>query len=175
MEVTMRIPFALLLVLFCAPSVRAQAPDAARPAPAVEVTGGYTGFADEGIVGHAMLGTAARFHLTPRVSVGPELQYMIGEGEHRDLMLTGNLTFDFLSPRAGRRPRATPFVVVGGGMFRSSDRFQTGTYAHTEGGFTGGVGVRAWLSDRVYAATEFRVGWETHLRITGTLGVAMGR
>ena len=168
----MRFLVPVLLVLMTGSAAVAQT--AARPAPAVEFTGGYTGFADEGIIGHSMFGSGFRFHLSPRVSIGPELQYLIGEGSHRDLMLTGNVTFDFLAPEAGRR-RVTPFLVAGGGLFRSSDRFAGETYSHTEGGFTGGGGVRAWLNDRAYVASEFRIGWEAHFRVTGTVGIALSR
>ena len=37
---------------------------------ALEGGGGYTGFADDGIVGHTLVAAAARIYLMPRVSVG---------------------------------------------------------------------------------------------------------
>jgi hypothetical protein len=36
---------------------------------------------------------------------------------------------------------------------------------------TGGGGARVWLTDRVYALGEFRLGWEPHYRVTGGVGV----
>jgi hypothetical protein len=139
----------------------------------MEFTAGYAGFADDGTINHGVFGGAIRFHLSPRVSVGPELAYMIGPGDDRDLFFTGNLTFDVLAPRPARR--VTPFLVIGGGLFRHSDRFGPETYSSVEGAVTGGGGVRAWVSDRVYIASELRVGWELHYRLTGTVGVSLSR
>jgi Outer membrane protein beta-barrel domain len=169
MITTRSVPFAALVSLLLLPeAVAAQATDI-RPAPAVEFTGGYAGFADEGTIDHGMVAAAVRYHLTPRISVGPEIQYMIGPDSDRDLILTGNLTFDVLPP--GRK--VTPFLVAGGGLFRHSNDFGGRSFSATEGAFTGGGGVRAWVSDRVYVASEFRVGWELHYRISGTVGVAL--
>ena len=47
---------------------------------AIEGTGGYVGFADDGIVGHSLIGAAARWYVLPRISIGPEIQFMAGEG-----------------------------------------------------------------------------------------------
>lgn len=143
-----------------------------RPAPAVEFTAGWAGFADEGVVHHSVLGGAARFNLTPRIGIGPELVYMVGPGSDRDLILTGNLTFDFLAPSSPRP--ITPFVVVGGGLFRHSNDFFNGTYTSTEGAFTAGGGVRIALGERAYIAPEVRAGWETHIRLTVALGWRVG-
>jgi hypothetical protein len=100
---------------------------------------------------------------------------MIGPDSDRDLILTGNLVVDVLAPTADRPRRTTPYVVVGGGLFRHSDRFQSGTFTSTEGAFTAGVGVRGWTSDRVFLALDARLGWEPHLRVAGTVGIALGR
>jgi hypothetical protein len=139
----------------------------ARPAPAVELTGGYSLFVDDAPIHHGVLGGALRVHLLPRISVGPEVQYMIGPGDDRDLILTGNLTLDVLPPD---RP-VTPFFVVGGGLFHHSDRFGSSG----EGAFTAGTGVRAWLNRRVYVAGEARIGWELHLRTSATIGIALAK
>jgi opacity protein-like surface antigen len=143
-----------------------------RPAPAVEFAAGWAGFADEGVVHHSAWGGAARFNLTPRIGIGPELVYMVGPGSDRDLFLTGNLTFDVLAPSPSRA--VSPFVVVGGGLFRHSDRFVNETYSSTEGAFTAGGGLRIRLGDRAYIAPEARVGWETHIRLTVAVGVRLG-
>jgi hypothetical protein len=162
--------WALILGLlgFVPESLAAQSADP-RSAPAVEFTGGYAGFVDDATIDHGMLGTAVRFHVSPRVSIGPELQFMMGPDSDRDLLLTGNVTFDMLSP--GRR--ATPFFVVGGGLFNHRNNFGGRDFSSTEAAFTAGGGVRAWVSKRVYVASELRVGWELHYRVTGTLGVAL--
>lgn len=146
-----------------------------RPAPVVEASLGWAGFGDEGIVHHTLLGAGARYYVSRRVSIGPELQYMIGPGSDRDLVLTGNLVVDVLAPTADRPRRTTPYAVIGGGLFRHSDRFQSGTFSSTEGAFTAGIGVRGWTSDRVVLAVDARLGWEAHLRLAGSVGIAVGR
>ena len=145
-----------------------------RPAPAVEVLGGWAGFADEGLINHSVLGGAARVHLTPRVSVGPEVTYMVGPGTDSDTFLLGNVFFDFRAPRGGRPPAVTPFVVAGAGLFQHRMRFAAETFTHTSVGVAVGGGVRVSASDRVYIAPDVRLGGEDpHLRATLTVGVRL--
>jgi hypothetical protein len=151
----------------------APAPPSRRPAPVAEVSGGWAGFGDEGIVHHALGGLGARYYLTPRLSVGPELQYMVGPGDDTDLLGTLNLVVDVLAPRFGRPRRTTPYMVVGSGFFRHTGRFLTGTYSTYEGAYTAGVGVRTWASERVFLAADARLGWEPHIRIAATVGIAL--
>ena len=80
---------------------------------------------------------------------------------------------DILAPTADRPRRTTPFVVLGGGLFRHSQRFVTETVSSTEGAFTVGVGMRGWVSDRVFVAADARLGWEPHLRVAALVGVAL--
>jgi len=142
-----------------------------RPGPAVEFLVGYAGFVDDATIDHTIAGAAGRVYLTPRVAIGPEFVYMRGPGSDRDLFLTGNLTFDVLPPRDGRPRRVTPFLVAGGGFFQHSDRFGSSTFTSYEGAFTAGGGVRAWMTKRVYALADFRLGWELHARVNAGLGV----
>jgi hypothetical protein len=141
------------------------------PGPSVELHIGYAAFVDDSPVEHFVLGGSARIHLTPRLSVGPEVTYMRGPGDDRDLFLTGNLTFDFLPPRAGGPARrAVPYLVVGGGMMRHSNRFGSEEFTSSEGAFTGGMGVRFNVADRLYVAPEVRLGWELHTRLSVAVG-----
>jgi hypothetical protein len=156
---------AVLMTAF-APGVSAQD----RPTSAVEGLVGYAGFVDDATISHTVFGGAAKWYLLPRVSVGPELVYMIGPGDDRDLVVTGNVTFDFL---AGR-PAATPFLVAGGGLFRHTDRFNGRSFSSTEGSFTLGGGVRVALGERLYIAPEFRLGWEAHYRVSAAVGWRLG-
>jgi hypothetical protein len=146
-----------------------------RPAPVVEFLAGYAGFVDDATIDHAIIGTAARVHLTPRLSIGPELVYMRGPKSDRDLFLTGNMTFDVLSPRGGRPRRVNPFLVAGGGFFQHSDRFGPLDFTSYEGAFTAGGGVRGWITDQIYAFSDVRFGWELHARVNGGIGVALGQ
>jgi hypothetical protein len=135
---------------------------------AVEAGGGYAGFADDAIVGHSLVAAAARVYVLPRVSIGPEIQYMAGEGDHSDLMLTGNVTLDLIERGPGRP--AVPYLLVGGGLFQTRDTLNGETFTSGEGGFTAGGGVRIFVGDTFYIAPEFRGGWEPHFRISVTVG-----
>jgi hypothetical protein len=145
-----------------------------RPGPAMELTAGWVGFADDGIVSETLVGGAARFYVLPRISVGPEIGY-IGGDNHSHLMLTGNMTWDVLSPSNGRPRRATPFLVVGGGLFQTRTSFFNEDFTSSEGAFTAGGGVRALVGERVNIGLDVRVGWETHVRVNGLVGVQLGR
>jgi hypothetical protein len=135
---------------------------------AIEGTGGYVGFADDGIVGHSLIGAAARWYVLPRISIGPETQFMAGKGDHSDLMVTGNVTVDLIERRAGHR--AIPYLVVGGGLFQTRNTFRGDTFTSSEGGFTAGGGVRVFAGDTFYVAPEFRYGWEPHFRLSVSVG-----
>ncbi len=169
----MRSPALLsLALLLTAGNALAQSTDA-RPAPALEFLAGYAGFVDDATIDHAIVGAAGRVYLTPRVAVGPEFVYMRGPGSDRDLFLTGNLTFDVLSPRDGRPRRVTPFLVAGGGFFQHSDRFGAFDFTSYEGAFTAGGGVRGWITDRVYVSGDVRFGWELHARVNAGIGMGL--
>ena len=159
-----------LVVLFAAlaPSAIAQE----RPAPAIEFAAGGLFFPDDGEnVGEGFAGGNARFYLTPRFSVGPEIAF-VGGSNHSHLMVTGNATYDFIGPENGRQARVTPFVVIGAGLFRTNETFFDDAVSSSEGAFTAGGGVRARLGNRVILGAEGRVGWELHTRFNGLIGIA---
>jgi hypothetical protein len=137
---------------------------------AVDVEAGWVGFADDGVVGEGVVGTAARWYVTPRIGVGPEVSYISGR-HHSHFIATGNVTFDLLS-RAGRR--VTPFLVAGGGLFQTRETFFNGDFTSSEGAFTAGGGVRASAGDRLAVGIDARVGWEAHVRVTGFVSVGFG-
>ena len=159
----------LAAVLFSAAASAAHAQPSQGTAGAVEFSAGYAGFMDDATIDHATFGGAARFYITRRLAIGPEIQYMRGPRSDRDLFVTGNLTFDVLGNRGGSR--LTPFLVVGGGLMRHSDRFANQTFASSEGAFTAGGGVRVRVSERVTVGADARCGWEPHCRIAGAIGV----
>lgn len=158
-------------LLFLPPGGPAAAQD--RPAPVAEVTAGWTGFPDDGIlVSEGIVGGAFRWYLNPRISIGPELVYISGNN-HSHFVVTGNLTWDLLA-QANRGERAiTPFLTVGAGLFQTRETFFGGTFTSSEGAFTVGGGVRAAVSDRVTLGAEARIGWETHLRVNGLVGIRL--
>ena len=145
-----------------------------RPAPALEISGGWIGFADDGIVSEAVGGGAARLYLLPRISVGPEVVY-IGGDNHSHLIVTANVTWDILAPVNGRPRQVTPYFVTGGGIFQTRESFFTGTFTSSEGAFTAGGGIRGIVGKRMLVGVDARVGWELHLRLTGMVGLQLGR
>ena len=161
----------IALVLLMASPAAAQE----RPAPAAELAAGTLFFADDGVVREGFVGGAARLYVLPRVSVGPEISFVEG-ANHSHLILTGNVTFDFLGPVAGRPRRVTPFVVAGGGLYRTREPFPFNeVFTSTEGAFTAGGGIRTRLGERGFAGVEARVGWELHFRLSGLIGLHFGR
>ncbi len=100
---------------------------------------------------------------------------MVGPDTDRDLVLTGNLTFDFRKPSAASPPLVEPFIVIGGGLYQHSNSVAAGTYSSTEGSLTVGGGVRLRVDERVYVAADARLGWEPHIRIVGLVGYRFGR
>ena len=145
-----------------------------RPGPAVDLSAGWVGFADDGIVGEGLVGGAARWYLYPRISIGPEIVYLSGDN-HSHMILTANVTWDLVAPLDGRLRRVTPFVVAGGGVFQTRETFFNGTYTSHEGAFTAGGGVRALAGSRATLGVEARAGWELHLRISALIGVRLGK
>ena len=77
----------------------------------------------------------------------------------RDLFLTGNLTFDVLSPRNGKPGPITPF----------------GPFAFTsyEGAFTAGGGVSRLADGSRHALADVRFGWELHARVNAGIGIGL--
>ena len=136
---------------------------------AIEFSAGALVFADDGTVTEGMLGAAARYYVSPRVAIGPEILFVQGNN-HRHIIATGNLTFDFVTQAAGRRPAVIPFAVLGGGMFQTRDRAPRGGFTSSEGAFTAGGGVRGVVSERFLVGAEARIGWELHVRFNGIVG-----
>ena len=160
---------AAFLVTFAICAAPAAAQD--RPAPAVEVAAGALFFPDDGLATEGFAGGAGRFYVSRLVSVGPEIGYVNGQ-HHSHLILTGNVTVDLADPDGP----VTPFVVAGAGLFRTSEQTPNNlTATHTEGAFTAGGGVRGRIGTRVFVGAEARIGWETHVRVNGFLGVRLGR
>lgn len=144
-----------------------------RPSAAIDLEGGWVGFADDGIVGEALVGGAGRWYVSPRIAIGPELVYLSGSN-HSHLVLTGNLTIDLRRP-INRQPRViTPFIVVGGGLFQTREEFFGVSFRSNEGAFTAGGGVRVAAGDRVTVGIDARFGWEPHIRLTGLVGIRVG-
>jgi hypothetical protein len=169
--VTFAVTFVILILAAQVHSASAQQ----LPEPAIEFAAGTLLFADDGVVREGFVGGAARFYVLPRLSLGPEIAYIRGEN-HSHAMLTANATFDLLRPVNGQPRSVTPFVVIGGGLFRTRERFPNREdFSSNEGAFTAGGGVRTLLGRNVIVGAEARVGWELHIRLNGIIGVRFGR
>jgi hypothetical protein len=57
------------------------------------------------------------------------------------------------------------------GMFWSRTQVGTGPYQSSDPAFTAGAGLRVRVSSRISATAEYRIGWELHQRVTGSVGV----
>jgi hypothetical protein len=158
-----------LAILVIVPHI-ARAQD--RPAPAVDVAAGWVGFADDGIASETMVGAALRWYVGSRFAIGPEVIYIAGDN-HSHLVVTGNATFDFVRPINNRPRPITPFAVIGGGLFQTSENFRIETFRSSEGALTMGGGVRVAAGDRVTIGVDARIGWETHVRVNAVAGIRL--
>jgi hypothetical protein len=140
-------PIVVLLALFGGSPASAQAAPDGR-APLVEGSVGYLGFIDEVLIDHLVVSGSARWYVTPRIAVGPEIAYLRGPGIDRDWVVTGNATLDLGPASAGRPRRAVPYVLAGGGFSRSRLQVGTGPFINNEGALTGGLGVRIGVGPR---------------------------
>jgi hypothetical protein len=146
---------------------------AQQPRPiAIEGTAGWAGFADDATKHHVIVGGAARIPIGRRVSVGPEIVYADGSTEN-DMFVLGSVWIDLgPSPDVSR---IVPYVVLGAGYMRHSQRFGSQRFVSGEGSFTAGGGLRAHVTDRLYVGGDVRVGWELHLRASGHVGMTWPR
>jgi hypothetical protein len=163
----MRIGVAVAATLLIATPALARAQ--AGPVPALTFSGGWAGFADEGLINHGAFGVGAEWVPTAHLSIGPELLSMVGPGDDRDLFVLGVARVGIRSLAS----RVAPFVTLGGGMMVHSDRFGPETLRSTEGAFIVGGGARINASPRVFIAPEFTMGWEPHMRVSVTVGIRL--
>jgi hypothetical protein len=120
-------------------------------------------------------GDLVRIYVLPRISLGPEIAFIRGDN-HNHVMVTGNVTFDLVTPVKGDPRLVTPFVVVGAGLFQTHESFlDNETFTSSEGAFTAGSGVRGLIGERMLLGVEARVGWELHVRVNAIVGVHLGR
>src|SRR5262245_27589032 len=98
----------LLVVLWPAASW-AQKP----PLLSVDVATGLAIFVGESLYIEPLVAAATRINVSPRVSVGPEVVLIHGTygTEHEHVLLTGNVTWNFVRP-PGTSPRAAAGFLV---------------------------------------------------------------
>ncbi|HJU43169.1 MAG TPA: hypothetical protein VJ691_10160 [Vicinamibacterales bacterium] len=159
-----RVGAVLAIVLMTPSAVEAQT------RPSIEIAGGWIGFPDDGgTVDETLVGGAARWPVTSRFSIGPEVVY-IRDRNHSHVVVTGNVTWDFRPGRA-----VQPFFVVGGGLFQTHEEFFDDAFTSREGAFTAGGGMRLRITERMSVGVDSRIGWEPHLRIGAIVSIPVGR
>ena len=159
----MRFVLAPLLVALTA------APAFAQRVPAVDVMGGWAGFGDESIIHHGTGGAALRFPLGRRISLGPEVVYMVGPAEDRDVFLHALMVTDLRTGTPERPPRIVPYAVISAGLFWHHDEHFWIDEWYRHWNVNGGFGVRSRVADRWRIGAEARVGSELELRVTGVI------
>lgn len=130
---------------------------------------GWTGFLDDASENHLLIAGSVPIYLTNRLSFQQEVQYLrrTSGGNHSDLVFLPSLVFDF----RGRGSRVVPYVTGGPGFIYTTQ----GNFSSTNWFASGGFGAKVFLTDRLYVAPEFRVGWEPHARFSVGVGYIVRR
>ncbi len=131
---------------------------------AVEAMAGYVARYGAVVDHYGAVGVAARWYVSPRVSFGPELAFMIGRRRARELTLTGSMVVDF------PRPEAAPFFVVSLGGSRFSDNYGGGGFVVHDAVLLLGGGVRVPLREGWYVAPEASIGGVGRARVVVKIG-----
>jgi len=150
------LPLIVLGLVSCATSAKAD--------PGVEVRGsvGMVAFADDGAVLHGLYGGSARLYLNNRLSFEPEFQYLYNSSADKDVVFLLNGAFDF----RGRNARIVPYVTGGVGWVHGiRPRF-----SENETMVSVGVGMKAFLTNRLYISPDFRLGGPIFARVSVAVG-----
>ena len=131
----------------------------------VEATGGWAGFADDGWIHHGIVGGSFRTFITGGLNLAPEVFYLVGPDGDRDVSVTPVAGYQFR-----RSARVQPYVNGGVGWLGHREAFLTRSFWSTGWTFGGGGGFKIRISDRLFVATEARLGWEPFLRTTVGVG-----
>jgi hypothetical protein len=159
-ESNMKAKLAVLLTFFLVPHLAGAQTGAPTSRFELRGSGGWIGFPDEGMIHHALAGVSVRIGLAKRLGLEPELTYMKGPGEDRDVVLTPVVSYEFGSGRV------RPYVLGAAGVLWHRDRFQWGSGYHVSGGF----GIRTQINGRWSISPEFRIGAPPHLQFKAGVG-----
>jgi hypothetical protein len=132
----------------------------------VKLIAGAAAFLDESTpLDHFVIGAAGAIDLSPRLHLEPQFLYMDGPESDRDITLTGNISYDILVAK-----NSALYLVGGGGLLRHTEDFASGSFSSYDGTFSGGIGIRFDLSENLFVAPEFRIGFEPLIQILGSAG-----
>jgi len=130
-----------------------------------KLTLGWTTFIDEDPIDHLVGGGSVRFYVSRRVSIEPELLYLKGPGDDRDITLIPHVTYDF-----GNSLRAIPYLTAGVGLLHHRDIIGVRRFTNNEWAVSGGAGIKLFLTDNIFVAPECRMGFEPIFRATASIG-----
>lgn len=129
---------------------------------------------------HGVVGGALRVYVTKRLSIEPEYLYMRRSEDDQDHVVTANVAYDFTDPTK----RAVGYAIGGVGVLSNKGRvrrndFVTGAPFVDEISFTtwtvtAGVGVKLFVTDRLFISPEVRLGREPTVRATINVGYVFG-
>ncbi|MBM3813632.1 MAG: porin family protein [Acidimicrobiia bacterium] len=153
----------LPLLMICAPAL-------AQQIVQVQAVGGYANFLDDSDQSHAVVGGSVRLPFSRGWAVEPEFLYLYRDRSDDDFLVQGNAVYTF-----GKSRKAEPYVVVGAGLLVHRTRLLNFGFTTISGTFSGGGGVRLFLSRRWFLSPEARIGWEPIVRVTAGFGYAFGR
>ena len=165
------------LVLFCFLPALAQDEDLTPPKAELRLTVGASSFTgDQGRILHGVGGASIRVYATRRISIEPEFLYMRHSQNDQDYLGQVSVAYDLTDPTK----RFVPYAVGGigalhhRGQFFGQD-FVTGQprvfdTSYTSAAVSAGVGVKLFLTKRLFIAPEGRVGWQPSLRGTISIG-----
>lgn len=141
-------------------------------APRAEIKANYGGatfiFDDGG--GHHLVSGAVRVYVTKRWSIEPEFVYMRDGVADQDRLFSLNAAYDITDPSE----RAV-FYAIGGGGVQSHRRYPPYDSGYTRGSWNAGVGVKVFITKRLFVAPELRIGVEPLARATIGVGYVFAR
>ena len=129
---------------------------------------------------HKVVGGAVRVYVTERVSIEPEYLYLRHSDNDQDQLVQPNIAIDFTNPTS----RFVAYGIAGVGLLHHKGRFfgndfDTGAPRVFDTTFTtwtasAGVGVKIFLTERLFVSPELRVGREPTVRGTINVGYVFG-
>ncbi len=164
-RVVMPFIFGCLMALPSAAYAQTGGNEAAESRTDLRLIGGYSGFIDEEMIHHAVLGAGVRFGLTARVAAEGEVIYMLGPGRDTDWLFMPAVSFDLR-----RGGAVVPYLVFGAGWLRTTIPVGTGAFSSTSWTAGGGGGVRVNVARDWYVGVDGRLGSEPVTRCTVALG-----
>lgn len=123
--------------------------------------GGTRIFLDEPF--HFTIGGSVRFYLTDRIAIEPQILFSRSQ-DFREVSLLGNITFGFRPANHA----IVPYLVVGTGIVNQLDKRID--FSSTDLTLNGGIGLRAYVHDRIFISPEARLGFHAFPQITMSIG-----